>query len=57
MGRSRGRSPARLSERLGEDAEGPSAVAERVLEETGLLPHLNPGNLTAEELVELKNEN
>ena len=29
-------------------------VAEAVLEETGLLPHLNPGNLTAEELVELK---
>ncbi len=30
------------------------AAAEAVLNETGLLPHLNPGNLTAEELADLK---
>ena len=29
-------------------------VARRVLEETGLLPHLNPGNLTPEELARLR---
>jgi FO synthase len=29
-------------------------VARRVLEETGLLPHLNPGNLTPEELTRLR---
>jgi len=29
-------------------------VATRVLEETGLLPHLNPGNLTADELARLR---
>ncbi|MDA1075912.1 MAG: 5-amino-6-(D-ribitylamino)uracil--L-tyrosine 4-hydroxyphenyl transferase CofH [Proteobacteria bacterium] len=29
-------------------------VAERVLKETGLLPHLNPGNLTPEELARLR---
>ena len=29
-------------------------VATRVFEETGLLPHLNPGNLSAEELVRLR---
>jgi FO synthase len=29
-------------------------VATKVFEETGLLPHLNPGNLTAEELVRLR---
>ncbi len=30
------------------------ACAEAVLEETGLLPHLNPGTLTADELAELR---
>ncbi len=30
------------------------AAAEAVLNETGLLPHLNPGNLTAQELADLK---
>jgi FO synthase len=29
-------------------------VAERVFKETGLLPHLNPGNMTPEELVRLR---
>ncbi|MXW52633.1 MAG: 7,8-didemethyl-8-hydroxy-5-deazariboflavin synthase subunit CofH [Gammaproteobacteria bacterium] len=29
-------------------------AAKRVLEETGLLPHLNPGNLTTEELTSLR---
>ncbi|MCH1551626.1 MAG: radical SAM protein, partial [Pseudomonadales bacterium] len=30
------------------------AAAEAVLEETGLLPHLNPGNLSPAELIELR---